>query len=301
VSSRAAVLAGVRDLHRRLGEGLTALENLKPEGQAVPASVDEAALAGVIRGMLAGRETRPMQQAEWDAIRAALLGKVAPPPAKSKAAGAIGLTRADFEWAGAQLGGTNPYPKIRAVDEVESGGGWFTDVRASILDLDGPGGFLDGPHLPKILFEAHIFDRETKGVHRAKHPNLSSPRWNKALYVGGQGEYERLHRAMQLDRRAALRSASWGRYQIMGFNHKAAGFATVEAFVDAMKEGERRHLEAFVAFIKSNKLVDAFRAISDDPEGCRAFAKGYNGAGYEKNNYHRKLANAHRKHRLASA
>ena len=201
------------------------------------------------------------------------------------------LTGEDFAEAARRLGCS--VAQIRAVFEVEaSGSGWFTDVRASILALDGPGGFLDGSTLPKILFEAHHFDRLTGGKFSRSHPNLSSPRWNRALYVGGQGEYERLHRAMQLDRTAALMSASWGAAQIMGFNHKLAGYETVEAFVEAMKAGARAHLMAFVEFVKSAGLVGALRAITADPASARAFARGYNGSGYATHDYHGKIARA---------
>ncbi|PXW67901.1 uncharacterized protein DUF3380 [Blastomonas natatoria] len=168
-------------------------------------------------------------------------------------------------------------------------------LRADILAADGPGGFLDGPHLPKILFEAHIFDRETGGRFRASHPNISSRTWNRKLYVGGQGEWLRLYQAMQLDRRAALRSASVGGAQIMGFNHQLAGFDTVEAFWDAMKTSERAHLAAFVSFIRNRGLVSALRAISNRPADCIAFAKGYNGSGFAANEYHIKIAGAHAK------
>ena len=213
--------------------------------------------------------------------------------ARRQAAAQIGLAQADFQSAAQTLGCT--VAQIRAVDEVESGGGWFKDVRASILDLDGPGGFIDGPNLPKILFEAHVFDAETGGRFRASHPNLSSRTWNRALYVGVEAEWGRLHRAMQLDRRAALRSASVGRYQIMGFNHVAAGHATVEGFWNAMKESERRHLDAFVAFVQSKKLEPALRQISNVHAACIPFARGYNGSGYAANEYHIKLARAHKK------
>lgn len=205
----------------------------------------------------------------------------------------FGLGAEDFAAAAKRLGCT--VAQIRAVWEVESGGGWFEDMRADILALDGPGGFLDGPALPKILFEAHIFDRYTEGKFRNSHPNLSSPRWNRALYVGGQGEYARLHRAMQLDRHAALMSASVGGAQIMGFNHKAAGFDTVEAFWEAMKTSERAHLDAFVSFVESKKLQPAVRRISNVHADNEAFASGYNGVGFRANGYHVKIARAHAK------
>ncbi|OHC95651.1 MAG: hypothetical protein A2792_03405 [Sphingomonadales bacterium RIFCSPHIGHO2_01_FULL_65_20] len=214
-------------------------------------------------------------------------------PAPAAVAPQIGLTLADYQAAATALACS--VAQIRAVDEVESKGGWYRDVRADILALDGEGGFLDGPHLPKILFEAHIFDRNTDGRFRQSHPNLSSAKWNRALYVGGEGEWARLYRAMQLAPRAALMSASVGRYQIMGFNHKLAGFDTVEAFWDAMKRSERDHLDAFVAFIRNAKLLAALRAISNNPRDSVAFAKGYNGVGYAANDYHVKIAAAHAK------
>lgn len=237
----------------------------------------------------------PLTQADVAGVNAALAADYMLRPAPAPAAGAPAgsrrdLTDADIATAAVGLGAS--YAQLRAVDEVESGGGWFRDVRADILALDGPGGFLDGPDLPKILFEAHVFARETGGRFNASHPNLSSPKWNRALYVGGQGEYARLHRAMQLDRAAALKSASWGRYQIMGFNHARAGHATVEGFVDAMKAGEVEHLRAFCAFIKASALAPALAAISANPETCRAFARGYNGAGYATHDYHGKIARA---------
>lgn len=203
----------------------------------------------------------------------------------------LDLTAKDYADAATALGCS--VAQIRAVFEVEaSGAGWFTDVRGDILARDGLGGFLDGPHLPKILFEAHVFDRETGGRFRASHPNLSAPRWTSALYVGGQAEYVRLDQAMKLDRRAALRSASWGAAQIMGFNHIKAGFATVEGFVAAMKSGARAHLMAFVAFVKAAGLVDALRRIDGSPANARAFAAGYNGEGYAKHDYHGRIARA---------
>lgn len=198
--------------------------------------------------------------------------------AKAIAAPVIGLGTADFQAAADRLGCT--VAQIRAVDELESAGS----------------GFLPGePLLPKILFEAHIFDRETSGRFRAAHPTLSSASWNRSLYAGGRGEWPRLERAMQLDRAAALRSASVGRYQIMGFNHAAAGFATVDAFWDAMRASERHHLDAFCAFIEGRKLVAALQQISNVHADCIPFARGYNGAGYAANDYHVKLARAHKK------
>lgn len=200
------------------------------------------------------------------------------------------LTEQDFKDAAASLGCS--VAQIKAVFEVEAGGnGWYTDVRKDILDLDGPGGFIDG-NLCKILFEAHHFDRLTEGKFRATHPNISSPRWNRALYVGGQAEWSRLHKAMTLDHRAALMATSWGGPQIMGFNHKLAGFATVEEFVSAMQSGSRAHLMAFVEFVQNSGLTAALRQITTLHASAIPFASGYNGKGYAANEYHIKIARA---------
>lgn len=278
---------------REIGAGLASLEAMLGRPAAFTMPEDQrGALAAVLRAQFG-----PLTGAQWNAVKAVLDGAAPAIPAAAGEGPAvqIRLTRADFDWAVRALGLTgNGYAKIRAVDEVESGGGWFTDVRADILALDGPGGFLDGPNLPKILFEAHWFDKLTGGRFRATNPNISSAKWNRALYVGGQAEYERLYRAMRLDEDAALKSASWGRYQIMGFNHEAAGFTNVDDFVAAMKRGERPQLEAFVAFIKSKKLAKALDRIDGTPANAEDFTAPYNGTGQVKV-YSARIATAFRK------
>src|ERR1035437_7175065 len=106
---------------------------------------------------------------------------------------------------------------IKAVSEVESNGSGFFSNDA-----------------PKILFEAHSFHTLTNGEYDASHPNISSPVWNKALYYGGIREYDRLNIAKTLNETAALQSASWGKFQIMGGNFKKCGYANVQDFVTDM-------------------------------------------------------------------
>lgn len=161
---------------------------------------------------------------------------------------------------------------VRAVIAVEAGGG---------------SGFLpDGR--PKILFEAHVFSRETQGRFDGSHPRVSSPVWNRLLYSGGAGEYTRLAEAIALDRKAALRSASWGLFQIMGNNHDRCGYGTVNAFVAAMCDDEANHLHAFMAFCRSGGLDRHLRS-----KDWASFARGYNGANYAANRYDTKLAAAY--------
>lgn len=164
---------------------------------------------------------------------------------------------------------------VHAVCDVESsGGGFLPDKR------------------PKILFEAHIFSSKTGHIYDASHPNISSRVWNRTLYgPGGIHQYDRLAEAIALNRAAALQSASWGMFQVMGMNFAAAGFDDVEAFVQAMTESEGEHLNAFANFCKANHL-DSDLAKHD----WAGFARGYNGAGYAANQYDTKLAAAYQRH-----
>ncbi|MET0587735.1 MAG: N-acetylmuramidase domain-containing protein [Novosphingobium sp.] len=182
---------------------------------------------------------------------------------------ATGLDDAAIESAATRIG--CQVAAVRAVIDVESRGGFLPDTR------------------PKILFERHYFSRLTKGKFNASNPDISNPKWGG--YKGGAAEYERLGRAIKLDRDAALRSASWGAFQIMGDNYKACGFDSAEAFVKAMVSGAPAHLDAFVGFVKKNGLSDEL--IRTDWAG---FARGYNGPAYKANKYDDKLAAAYRFH-----
>ncbi|MFM2432333.1 MAG: hypothetical protein RLZZ511_3547 [Cyanobacteriota bacterium] len=179
------------------------------------------------------------------------------------------LNRSDYLQV-AQSIGTNP-ATIRAVVEVEAAGsGFFSDGR------------------PKILFEAHWFSAFTDGRYDYSHPSISSPVWNRSLYIGGVGEWDRLYRALRLDRSAALKSASWGLGQVMGFNHDKAGHSTVEEFVKAMHQSEGKQLVAMFEFIKSEDLGPSL-VVRD----WASFALSYNGEGYRVNQYDLRLAEAY--------
>lgn len=185
------------------------------------------------------------------------------------------LTDADFARAAEALG--VEVAAIRAVVEVES----------------GPSGFLpDGR--PAILYEAHIFHKHTKGAHPnavdSRGRKLSSPTWNRSLYGGtGAWQHHRYEEARKLNPDAANKAASWGTFQILGENHKAAGFDTSQEFVDAMwTGGAAAHLDAFVNFIKANGLDVPLKA-----KNWAAFARGYNGPAYAQNAYDKKMAAAY--------
>jgi len=183
-----------------------------------------------------------------------------------------GLTAEDFQRAAAAL--QCELACIQAVAEVESRGDGFLPSKR-----------------PKILFEAHIFSRLTQHRYDTSSPSISSRRWKKALYQGGEKEYDRLAKALALNPGAALESASWGRFQIMGYNYRLAGFLSVETFVAAMFKTEGQHLDAFVNFLRSTHLDAPLRE-----KRWAAFARGYNGPGYAENKYDVKLQQAYEKY-----
>ncbi len=188
------------------------------------------------------------------------------------AGGALTLNEQDFKRAADRLG--CEVAAIKAVAEVESGGktGFLADKR------------------PKILFESRWFHKLTGGRFDASHPDLSTPTWVRN-YKGGAAEYGRLGAAIALDRPAALKSASWGMFQILGVNHAVVGFDNVDAFVKAQVESEGKQLDAFVGFVFSHKLDDELR-----DKRWADFARVYNGPGFAENRYDKKMRDAYARH-----
>jgi len=180
------------------------------------------------------------------------------------------LTSTDIEAAASELRCSAKH--IRAILAVESGGASF-----------GPEG------RPVILFEPHIFHRRTDG--RFSPSTFSYAKWKTQPYLKSQqARWEQMADAAARNRDAALESASWGLFQVMGFHWKALGYASVASFAESMKAGEAVQLDAMVNFIKANSLDDELRAGGMTGDSWRGFARGYNGAGYAENRYHEKLA-----------
>lgn len=161
----------------------------------------------------------------------------------------------------------------------------------AVMDVEARSSGFDDQGRPAMLFEPHIFWREMgPGAKRdkAQKMGLAYPAWKPGAYP--KDSYPRLMAAMKIDQEAALRSASWGLGQIMGFNHNLAGYPSALAMVRDFLDDEEKHLAAMVQFIKSAKLDDELRR-----KDWHGFARGYNGPGYAKNGYHTKLAAAYSK------
>ena len=195
------------------------------------------------------------------------------------------LTEQDYREVAAANG--IEYALLRAIVEVESESG---------------GVLPDGN--PKTLFERHKFYQAVtriKGKAKADeffklNPNICNPE------AGGYGsvnsQWGRLQKAIEMGQGdvglidAAYESASWGVGQVMGFNHKVAGYATTGAFVADMMKGERYQLTAMVKFLLDNpKLVKALAELD-----YATIAKFYNGSDYQRNSYDTKIRDARKQY-----
>lgn len=158
-------------------------------------------------------------------------------------------------------------------------------------------GFLENGQ-PKILFEGHVFWRQLKAAgldpatFAVQYPNIVHRGWNPQNYVGGAGEYNRLRQALEIHRESALKSASWGTFQIMGFNHKTSGFRSVDEFVEAHYKGAREHLEAFSNFLKNDRGGKMHEALKK--KDWATFARYYNGPSYATHKYDVRLENSYK-------
>lgn len=261
----------VRDLQRKLNAQGAKLVADGVYGDATEAAVRAYQLrVGLVADGIAGPKTlAALQGADCQAL----------------------LKNADLVKAADRLG--VPVAAVYALNEVESKGR----------------GFLDNGK-PVILYERHIMYRQLQvaranvDVHQlkqradelaAKYPALVNP--SAGGYIGGTAEHQRLASARQLDDTAALESASWGAFQIMGFWWERLGYASVQDFVAAMSRSESEHLEAFVRFIETDPVLHkALKALK-----WASVASLYNGPDYKRNLYDVKLQRAFERYQDSAA
>lgn len=156
----------------------------------------------------------------------------------------------------------------------------------AVAKVESAGGGFDKTGKPKILFERHWFHRLTGGKWSVAPFSNPSP--------GGYGEssWRKLEAACAHDPDAAFSSASWGKFQVMGGHWAKLGYPSAYAMAWTTVQSEADHYEMLVRYIEAFGLREELQALSTNPDDCRAFAKGYNGPAYERNDYHSKLAEA---------
>jgi hypothetical protein len=135
-----------------------------------------------------------------------------------------------------------------------------------------------------ILYERHIFATRSRNQITASYPDLSGRPYT--TYGTLADQYTRLTQAMALDRTAALEACSWGLGQVLGENATALGYADVDAMVTEAIQSEGKQLNAVVAFLRHNNLVEPLRNKQWDE-----FSNIYNGGSNAA--YARLLEQAH--------
>jgi hypothetical protein len=193
-------------------------------------------------------------------------------------------------------GHLNPEQGLSDAHYLQAASALNVEVAAiqAVAEVETSGHAFDNQGRPTILFERHYFHRLTQGAFDATHGSISQ------ASAGGYGkfseQYGKLEEAWHLAPDAALRSASWGRFQIMGDNFRAAGFDSASAMVLAHTRAEFEHLKAFVHFVLSNKgMPPALRA-----KDWNTFARAYNGKGYKANDYDGKMQRAYERIKAAA-
>lgn len=158
-----------------------------------------------------------------------------------------------------------------------------------------------GKLAPATQFEGHIFWKELQKVgkdplmyaydpinHKQSTETILYPRWTKAFYSTGTAEMERLRFAKTIDHDAALKSASWGMFYIIGNQYEKCGEANVVAFSEKMGESAFQQICLAVCYLKSSGLTQYL--ISHD---WAAFARKYNGPTYKNYKLDTKLKEAY--------
>lgn len=205
------------------------------------------------------------------------IGQAGPRTMAALRGAAIGnqLTITDLQQAADRLG--VELAKLAAFAQVEAAGEGFDDCQR-----------------PRLLFERHVFFKQIakqQGEAEANrlaglYPALCNPK--RGGYQGGPAEWARLQTAMTLHRAAAIESASWGMFQVMGYHWQALGYASADEWLAAMQQSEREHLRAVVGFIELDPLLHKALKAGKWAD----VARRYNGPAYKENRYDTKLAEA---------
>lgn len=168
-------------------------------------------------------------------------------------------------------------------------------LAVKLIESGTKSGFLDSGK-PQILFEGHVFYKYLKANVKsldmnklcAQYPNIVYPKWDKSKYFGGEKEWTRLEQARKINMKYANYAASWGMFQVMGFNYKTCGCKSIDEFVEKMCTSQEQQLLITLNFLKNSNLI-----VPLQKRQWATFAKGYNGPGFTQNKYHIKLQAAY--------
>lgn len=168
-----------------------------------------------------------------------------------------------------------------AIEIAASKIGCEVAVLQAVLEVESGGDAFDGKGRLIILPEKHIFWRYLPKAlrNRARVQGLAHPKWSRSNYkgLGGKGSdrrWDRFEDMARLHEDAAAKSLSYGKPQIMGFNHKICGYGDVQSFVLDFARSEDAQDAAFIEYLVNVGLAEALRE-----KDFREIARRYNGPG----------------------
>lgn len=150
----------------------------------------------------------------------------------------------------------------------------------------------DGVEYYRDLKKADSKETKDSAVHLKDMLKSGAATSEKDKYQAGLGSYKRLVKAYQLDPEAALKSCSWGAFQIMGEYWEVMKYGSAKEFTKAVSRSPKEQIKTFVNYIKYVNPAIKKHLKNHDWE---ATAKAYNGAGYKKYHYDDKLEAAYAK------
>lgn len=171
------------------------------------------------------------------------------------------------------------------------------EVIKAVAEVESTGAGFNANGEVKILFEPHLFYRNLTKIGfkplsieslAKSNPDILYPVWKAGAYGKTSEQWNRLRRAITIDEEAALLSASYGKFQILGSNYGPCRYDNVYDFVDEMMIDENAHLRAFTKFIISNKMQQYLQK-----KDWAGFALRYNGKSYKVNKYDTKMQAAY--------
>ena len=168
--------------------------------------------------------------------------------------------------------------EVTQSDKAELAQAFGVELRAflAVLKVESAGSGFSKNGKIKIQFEPYHFRKYT-GIRISNGVEKQS------------AEYKAYFKAVDINEEAAMLSTSWGMGQIMGFNHKRAGYETPGDMVRTFNSSEYYQLEGMLRFIQSHKKLYKALIEKDWP----TFAYYYNGKYYARWEYDIKLAKAY--------
>ncbi|WP_150539442.1 N-acetylmuramidase family protein, partial [Actinobacillus vicugnae] len=177
---------------------------------------------------------------------------------------------------------------LKAVAEVESRGEGFINV--------------NGVRKAKILYERHYMyrllrdEKNYSTEHLTKLVNEDQDIINKRMsekYGTSLYQYTRLEKAKKIDNYSAIKSCSWGRFQVMGIYYDKGGYVSPSEFERAMHLCDLQQFVYFKNYLK--KVAPSIIPAMKSKDWAR-IARIYNGPDYSKNQYDIKMKSAYNKY-----